>query len=174
LGVVENALIIVLIVEVAETAEIDGLEPPMTRDCAGSHVVRAVTLARILTGRMTSAESSVMAAIEALPPDNTSELSFLAEVAKASWLISQTTTLKAQQGEIEPTPLPEELKNVSKLPRELRYSFSMRVLAGLSVEACAEITGLGREQIEYLAQLSMQILARPARIVARLVLTAAH
>lgn len=135
----------------------------MTRASAGACVSKAYNLALILTGQSEIAESIVLAAIESVPNQKLSNATLLAEVAKACWIDSQTAA---------PAPnynlfgglsrFPDEIRSVSELPGKFRYSFSLRVLAGMTAQGCASILGLRPDQVDYLAQQAMCMLGEAA------------
>ncbi len=136
----------------------------MTQDRVRNQIVRAVSLAKILTGHVDLAEIAVMEAIEAIPSGDTSDTSLLAEVCRASWQMPPSV-LPRRPKRTQPADRigPIELQRLSKLPKKLRYCFAMRMLTGISADVCGQITGLGRDQVLYLVHLAVQILARPAR-----------
>jgi hypothetical protein len=126
------------------------------RDAVDGYVNRAFILAALLTQDVEHAESIVAAAIEAVPAESFSETALLSQVASTAWIRSPAA---------ERLPaIPKELQSVSRLPRQLRWCFSMRILAGITTQVCAQITGLHEEQVTYFVQLSMQMLARSVRI----------
>jgi len=126
------------------------------RDAVERYVKRAFMLAALLTQNVEHAESIVAAAIEAVPVESFSETALLSQVASTAWIRSPAA------GRLP--PIPRELQSVSRLPRQLRWCFSMRVLAGITTQVCAQITGLHEEQVSYFVQLSVQMLAKSVRI----------
>jgi DNA-directed RNA polymerase specialized sigma24 family protein len=128
-------------------------------DAVDGYVSRAFILAALLTQDVEQAESIVAAAIEAVPAESFSETSLLSQVASTAWISSRAA---------ERLPaIPGELQSVSRLPRQLRWCFSMRVLEGITTQVCAQITGLHEEQVSSFVQLSMQMLAKSVRITER-------
>jgi hypothetical protein len=131
---------------------------------ASRYLGRALTLAAVLTGPGDRTESIVETAIDSLPTNTFSEEALLAEVAAAAWKGSQAAEEGVDQYQLShKTSLPEELQAVFELPRQLRYCFSIRVLAGMSAQVCGRLIGLRPYQVNYLVDLSIQILARAAR-----------
>jgi DNA-directed RNA polymerase specialized sigma24 family protein len=129
------------------------------RDAVEGYVNRAFILGALLTQDTEHAESIVTAAIEAVPVESFSETALLSQVASTAWMRSPTAERLP--------PIPRELQSVSRLPRELRWCFSMRVLAGITTQVCAQITGLHEEQVSYFVHLSMQMLAKSVRFTER-------
>ncbi len=136
----------------------------MIQDDASSYLGKAFTLAVVLTNDVDHAESIVETAIDSLPAEIICEETLLAQVAASAWKRSQAAVQGLGQCQsIRQTSLPEELKRVFELPRQLRYCFSMRVLAGMSVHLCGRLIGLRPDQVTYLVDLSIQTLAKAAR-----------
>ncbi len=140
------------------------MEYKMIQANASRYLGRAVTLAAVLNGQGDRTESIVQTAIDSLPAESFSEEALLAEVAATAWKGSQAAEEDVGQYQLShKASLPEELQAVSELPRQLRYCFSIRVLAGMSAQVCGRLIGLRPYQVNYLVDLSIQILARAAQ-----------
>jgi hypothetical protein len=134
----------------------------MTQDATGIYLGRAFALALILSNDAQDAESLVAMGIGALPDEHFSEAALLAEVATTAW--------NGSAGEAAPDVaagcgqrIPQELRAVAGLPKRQRFCFSMRVLAGMTATACAQLTGMSTEQVCLFVQMAMQALAKTPR-----------
>jgi len=94
---------------------------------------RAFRAALLLTGNIRHAEVSVLHAIQSTDSEELSDHALLHESVIAA----------LDQGPPQPddlsSMLPVELRRVLRLPGDLRRSFVLRVLAGLSREECARL-----------------------------------
>lgn len=121
---------------------------------------RAYCLAFILAQDAARAEQIVTAAIDMLPCNDLSEGSLLAAVANVAWGLRNHEIGCSEHVQLEvPTGIPVELEGLLNLSAKLRYCFSLRALAGMTVLACAHLTSLQPEQVEYFFQLAASMLA---------------
>lgn len=147
----------------------------MSQISASSLINAAYNLAFILTGGSHSAESIVTEAIEAVPANELSERTLLAQVGKAAWERSETAAPVLNEiWESDTDSVLCSLRNLWELPRVLRYCFSLRFLVGLTSYACGKTLGLRSDQVDYLVMRSMLMIAKAAEQREQRMLTAAR
>lgn len=117
-------------------------------------LVRAFPAALVLTGSMGGAELAVENAIDRLTPDFTAEELLLETVRFA-------VQLPKWQDDARPI-LPQELQALSFLCSKARNIFVLRFLLGFSSEACSEILGETRDDVD---EALYQSLANAARVL---------
>ncbi len=121
---------------------------------------RAFVLAFILAHNTERAEHIVTTAIDTLPCNDFSEARLLAAVAAVAWTLRKEGVTRHDPVDVAVRmSIPAELQRVLELPMQLRYFFSLRALAGMTVWTCAQLTSLQPEQIEYFFQLAARMLA---------------
>ncbi len=133
------------------------LKDEHTADTSEHGLCRAFILAFILAQNSERAEHIVAAAIDTLPYNDFSETRLLASVAAVAWRSRTHGFTRCESIGVD-LQIPAELQRVLELPTKLRYCFSLRVLAGMTVWTCAQLTSLRPEQIEYFLQLATRML----------------
>ncbi len=125
---------------------------------------RAFCLAFILAQNTERAEHIVATAIDTLPCNDFSEARLLTAVGAVAWTLRKEAVTPYERADVElQMSIPAELQYVLALPTKLRYCFSLRALAGMTVWTCAQLTSLQPEQIDYLFQLAAGMLAVAAK-----------
>lgn len=131
-----------------------------TASTSDSGLDRAFVLAFILAQDTERAEHIVATAIDTLPCNDFSEARRLAAVAAVAWTLRKEGVTRHDHVDVAVwMSIPVELQRVLELPMQLRYFFSLRALAGMTVWTCAQLTSLQPEQIEYFFQLAARMLA---------------
>ena len=131
-----------------------------TANASDSGLGRAFILAFILAQDTERAEHIVATAIDTLPCNDFSEARLLAAVAAVAWTLRKEGVTRRERVDLAAQiSIPVELQRVLELPIKLRYCFSLRALAGMTVWTCAQLTSLHPQQIEYLFQLAARTLA---------------
>ena len=110
----------------------------MTLDLGPTFVV-----AHLLTGSLEEAERATITAIDSLPPGAVTERSLFQAVLETA-ARSQLSESSASESEAH---LPVELRAVLQLPPQPRRCFVLRMLAGLSRQACERMLSLSSEQV---------------------------
>ena len=99
-------------------------------------------IAHLLTANVNQAEEAVLIAIDSFDPDtDTDESLFQSAISAAVRLPWRTPNLSR-------VFLPAELQSVLNLPGELRRCFVLRVLLGMSRQACAALLRLNVRSVE--------------------------
>jgi DNA-directed RNA polymerase specialized sigma24 family protein len=100
---------------------------------------QAIVAAYLITGSARQSEAAVMKAIARWEPKQglRSVLELVAGLA-----------VKCKQGAGDEWPLPAELQNVLRLPRNARRVFVLRILLGLSRDVCANVLGLSLDHVD--------------------------
>lgn len=109
---------------------------------AAETLTKAFVTAFLLTGNAVEAESAVMNAIEGSSPDPCSDGLLYGAIRAAIRAPSQRSFRADENG------LPRGLSGVLRLPSGPRYSFVLRVLAGLTRESCALLLDLSLQQLD--------------------------
>ena len=96
----------------------------------------------LITGAIESAEAAVQDSVNLvgdLDPDSRAALTAVAAIA-----VTQTASFDTEARLL----LPEELRSVADLPRDLRICFVLRRLAGLTAREAAELIGMRPSEID--------------------------
>ena len=121
------------------------MPPDLNKRDINEAVQRMFLAAFLLTGSAAGAEYVVQESISNADGANVS-----CEAAFQAMLLAAVATRPArfQQQETELLSLPAELRGVLLLPPELRQSFVLRLLLGLSVSQCSKMLSLDARQVE--------------------------
>lgn len=131
------------------TQEQDLAVNPEIRPSTEAILGMATLTAHLLIGDLTEAENAVMEAIDSWDPsrdDGEQLFQITLRAAVARRPIALFSTDSTENGATE-WKLPIELHRVLKLPPDLRQSFVLRVLVGLSLQVCAQILEVGAREI---------------------------
>jgi hypothetical protein len=113
---------------------------------------QAYTTAFLLTGNPAQAEASVLEGIRTMEHDNVSRDALLPGTLTAS--VASPSELQS-----DVASLPPELRRVLRLSLDLRRSYVLRFLVGLSREVCARMLNRDIHQIDDLVCASARALA---------------
>jgi DNA-directed RNA polymerase specialized sigma24 family protein len=121
-------------------------------------ICNAFWVALLLTGDTARAEEVVRDAIEFLDPDDLA--------TEALLIFVSTLALQIAGDELAQPMLPEELRNVMRLPLMLRRCFVLRILLGFPKDRCARLLHVDEQQIsnavvEAVSRLSL-VVSQPA------------
>jgi len=115
---------------------------------------RALYAAHLLTASIRQAEAAVVKAIDWFDPDRDDEDTLFRYALRAA-----VEAPAEHQMESTGSPLPVELQAILNLTRELRHCFVLRVLIGMSKQACAQLLGLNVHIVDECTCIAMQRLA---------------
>jgi hypothetical protein len=126
------------------------LQSMTTGTVVGKYICKAFVTAVLLSGSMKRAEAAMLDGI--------------ASSGDGDELVGHTVTALLQRdgaGETTDAPasLPEELRNVLRLPADLRRCFVLRVLMGWPRERCAELLRREAGEVDRAASLAAMELA---------------
>ena len=108
----------------------------------------AFRTAHLLTASVHQAESAVLKAIESFDPDGDSEETLFQSAMHAA--VHGQVEVKLQSASNQPASLvPVELQSVLDLSQNLRRCFVLRVLVGMSRQACARLLRLTVRSVDY-------------------------
>jgi len=116
---------------------------------------RAFVAAFLLCGNATQAEVAVLKSIELLNGDGESGDELIRETVHAAIEPEDAPGQPPKETDPAYSMLPFELKRVLQLPRYLRQCFVLRVLLGLSREACAGLLHSKSQQVDEGASAAM-------------------
>src|SRR5580692_4666622 len=112
-------------------------------------VCKTFVVAHLLTGRVDLAEGATLKAINAWKPDIESDEVLLRHgVAAALRKRERPDACGLSKDDGTHCFLPAELRTVLELRPALRRSFVLRLLAGFSLEDCAELLGCSPERVD--------------------------
>jgi hypothetical protein len=117
-------------------------------------LTRAFNAAHLLTASILQAEAAVLKAIDRFDPSRDTD-----ETLFGYALRSAVQSQPGHQPESTGQPLPKELQAVLNLARELRYCFVLRVLIGMSKQACAQLLGVNVQKVDECTCTAMRLLA---------------
>jgi hypothetical protein len=118
---------------------------------------KAYITAFLLTGNSARAEAAVLEGIQTMVCDGISGDALL-----QGTLMASVASPAEQEGDT--SSLPPELRRVLRLSPDLRRCYVLRVLVGLSREACARILNTGIHHIDELVCASARALAGPLEL----------
>ena len=104
---------------------------------------RSFNAAHLLTASVRQAEAAVLKAIDWFDPNLETEEGLFRHALRAAVGIPPEWELGSAV-----RALPAELQAVLNLPRELRHCFVLRVLIGMSRQACGELLGLNVQKVD--------------------------
>ena len=119
---------------------------------------RSFMTALLLTGSPHPAEAAVLKGIDSLDPDSmTDERLFQGTIAAS--MLATSGQRSVEELEKASAMLPGA-RCVLRLSVELRYSYVLRVLAGLSAELCTRLLGVDMYKIDHLVWSAATLLMR--------------
>jgi DNA-directed RNA polymerase specialized sigma24 family protein len=124
-----------------------------TERCNGHVTSRAFLAAHLLTANAEQAESAVMEAIASWDPDDDCEEALFERVLNIA--------LRGQPSDVPDSPasfLPAELQAVVHLSPQLRRCFVLRILVGLSRQACARLLHWESRQVDQYTSAALKVL----------------
>ena len=113
---------------------VSAVDTPATYRIAEEGLSRIFTATLLLVGGVEQAEAAMADAIGRMDAESISNLALLRECARAALAVPSGNDIEDAS-----SLLPLELRRVLRLPLELRRSFVLRMLAGLSREECADL-----------------------------------
>jgi hypothetical protein len=124
----------------------------------------AFRTAHLLTASVHQAESAVLKAIDSIDPDGDSEETLFgstmhAAVGPVEHKLQSTPNQPASTG----SSVPIELQGVLNLSKDLRRCFVLRVLVGMSRQACARLLRLNARRVDQYTCAALQCLSRECR-----------
>ena len=117
-------------------------------------LAKAFHAAHLLTASLRQAEAAVLEAIDRFDPNRDTDETLFRYALRAS-----VEAPAEHQEESTPRLLPPELQRVLNLAREFRHCFVLRILVGMSMQACAELLGFNVRSVEEYTCTAMQRLA---------------
>lgn len=109
-------------------------------------ISRAFLTAHLLTANIEEAESALVGAIDSWNPDHDTDDDLVQEALCAAVQAADST--RSNRSDESESRIPSELKPILRLPAKLRHCYVLRVLEGLSRDACAKILRLDLRQVE--------------------------
>jgi hypothetical protein len=122
-------------------------------------VRKAFNAAHLLTTSMQAAECAVLEAIDVFDPDSDSEESLVRAAIQAAVCKEPRPASTSEQTKSGGSFVPVELHAVLRLSHDLRSCFVLRLLVGLSPQACAGLLRLNGADVERYACAAVQRLA---------------
>ena len=116
-------------------------------------LAKAFHAAHLLTASLRQAEAAVLEAIDRFDPNRDTDETLYRYALRAS------VEAPAEHQEESTPRQPAELQHVLKLAREFRHCFVLRILVGMSKQACAELLGFNVRSVEEYTCTAMQRLA---------------
>lgn len=125
----------------------------------------AFRAAHLLTASVHQAESAVLRAIGSFDPDGDSEETFFQSVMHAAvqGAVEARLPLASNQSASTGLFVPAELQSVLDLSQDLRRCFVLRILVGMSRQACARLLGLNLRSVDQHTCVALQCLANHDR-----------
>jgi hypothetical protein len=118
----------------------------------------AFRTAHLLTASVHHAESAVLKAIESFDPDGDSEQKLLQSAMHAA--VHTPVGARPQPASFQTASfVPVELQSVLDLSQNFRRCFVLRVLVGMSRQACAQLLRLTVRSVDYYTCAALQCLA---------------
>jgi DNA-directed RNA polymerase specialized sigma24 family protein len=115
---------------------------------------RAFLAAHLLTASTEQAEDAVVEAMESWDPDDDSDEVLFHQVLRSA-LQADIEGVSSSSNDLD-SMLPAKLKAVLRLPPQLRHCYVLRMLVGLSRQACARLLHLHSPEVDHYTREALQ------------------